>query len=80
MPTMRKVILFVPLFALLAAAIWFAGTAWERLAGDIPLYGWAAIAGGIAFSLLVGGRLMALVFYSHRHGYDDLSGGDGGQR
>jgi hypothetical protein len=30
--------------------------------------------------LLVGGGLMALVFYSHRHGYDDLSGGDGGQR
>ena len=29
------------------------------------------------FSLLVGGGLMALVFYSNRHGYDDLSGGDG---
>jgi hypothetical protein len=28
------------------------------------------------FSLLVGGGLMALVFYSSRHGYDDLSGGD----
>jgi hypothetical protein len=28
-------------------------------------------------SLLVGGGLMALVFYSSRHGYDDLSGGDG---
>jgi len=32
--------------------------------------------GGILFSLLVGGGLMALVFYSNRHGYDDLSGGD----
>jgi hypothetical protein len=35
------------------------------------------MAGGILFSLLLGGGLMALVFYSSRHGYDDLSGGDG---
>ena len=78
MSAMRKVILFAPLFALLAAALWFAGSAWEHLAGDIPLYGWAAIAGGVLFSLAVGGGLMALMFYSNRHGYDDLSGGDGG--
>jgi len=71
----------IPLFALLAAAIWFAGVAWERLGGDaIPLYGYVAIAGGVIFSLLVGGGLMALVFYSSRHGYDDLSGGDRNQR
>jgi len=44
------------------------------------LYGWLAIAGGVLFSLLVGGGLMALVFYSNRHGYDDLSGGDGEPR
>ncbi len=75
---MRKVVLFAPLFALLAAALWFAGSAWLHIAGDIPLYGWAAIAGGVLFSLLIGGGLMALLFYSHRHGYDDLSGGDGG--
>jgi len=78
MPAMRKLIWFTPLFALLAAALWFAGSAWVHLAGDaIPGYGWAAIAGGVLFSLLVGGGLMALVFYSNRHGYDDLSGGDG---
>jgi hypothetical protein len=35
-----------------------------------------AIAGGVVISILVGGGLMALVFYSSRHGYDDLSGGD----
>ena len=29
------------------------------------------MAGGILFSLLLGGGLMALVFYSSRHGYDD---------
>jgi membrane associated rhomboid family serine protease len=80
MPTMRKIIWFVPLFALLAAALWFAGSAWAHLTGDIPGYGWAAIAGGVLFSLLVGGGLMALIFYSNRHGYDDLSGGDGAPR
>jgi hypothetical protein len=81
MTTMRKWLVFVPLFALLAVAVWFAVSSWVHLAGAaIPLYGWAAIAGGVVFSLLVGGGLMALVFYSHRHGYDDLSGGDGERR
>ncbi len=78
MSAMRKIILFTPLFALLAVSLWFVGDSWVHLTGDIPLYGWAAIAGGVFFSLLVGGGLMALIFYSHRHGYDDLSGGDGG--
>jgi hypothetical protein len=80
MTVMRKVIVFTPLFALLAGAIWFAASSWVHLAGAvIPIYGWFAIAGGALFSLLVGGGLMALVFYSNRHGYDDLSGGDGGR-
>ena len=82
MPRMRWLWL-IPLFALLAAAVWFLGFTWTRLGGggeSIPLYGWAAIAGGVVLSLLVGGGLMALVFYSNRHGYDDLSGGDGEPR
>jgi hypothetical protein len=62
----------IALLGLLALSLWFAGTAWVRLGGDpIPLYGWFAIIGGVFFSLLVGGGLMALVFYSSRHGYDD---------
>ena len=77
MTPMHKWILFTPLFALLAAALWFAGRSWVHLAGAvIPVYGWIAIGGGVLFSLLVGGGLMALLFYSSRHGYDDLSGGD----
>lgn len=78
---MRKWIAFTPLFALLAGAIWFAASSWMHLAGAvIPIYGWFAIAGGVGFSLLVGGGLMALIFYSNRHGYDDLSGGDSGRK
>ena len=73
-----RTLIILALFALLAASLWFAGTAWERMGGDaIPFYGYVAIAGGIVVSLAVGGGLMALVFYSSRHGYDDLSGGDG---
>jgi hypothetical protein len=76
MSAMRKYVWFLPLFALLAATLWFAGAAWMRLSGNaIPLYGWLAIGGGVLFSLLVGGGLMALVFYSSRHGYDDLTRG-----
>ncbi len=36
-----------------------------------PHQGRVAIGGGVLVSLLVGGGLMALVFYSDRHGYDD---------
>jgi hypothetical protein len=69
---MRTLLVVVPLLALLALAVWFAGAAWVRLGGEpIPLYGYVAIVGGVLFSLLVGGGLMALVFYSNRHGYDD---------
>jgi len=73
-----RALLMVSLFALLAVAVWFAAAAFMHFGGaDMPVYGYVAIAGGVVLSLLVGGGLMALVFYSSRHGYDDLSGGDG---
>ena len=73
-----RTLLYGTLFALLALSAWFAGSAFVQMSGDpIPVYGYVAIAGGVLVSLAVGGGLMALVFYSHRHGYDDLSGGDG---
>lgn len=76
MSSMRALLIIV-LFALLALAVWFAVAAWEHLGGDaIPFYGYVAIVGGVLFSLLIGGGLMALVFYSSRHGYDDLNGGN----
>jgi len=68
-----RALIILALFALLAISVWFAGAAWERLGGDaIPFYGYVAIAGGVLFSLLIGGGLMTLVFYSSRHGYDDV--------
>jgi cation transporter-like permease len=70
--------LVIALFALLALSVWFAAYGWTHLGGGepVPSYGYVAIAGGVVVSLVVGGGLMALVFYSSRHGYDDLSGGD----
>ncbi len=78
MGTMRIVIGFglIGLFGLLGLALWFAGSTFSRMSGDpIPLYGYVAIAGGVLISLVVGGGLMALVFYSNRHGYDDDASG-----
>ena len=37
----------------------------------MPAIGYVAMGFGIVFSLLVGCGLMALVFYSSRHGYDE---------
>lgn len=75
---MRTVIVLglICLFGLLGLAIWFAMSSFVHIGGDaIPLYGYIAIGGGVVVSLLVGGGLMALVFYSSRHGYDDDASG-----
>lgn len=76
MNIMRVLLVGIPLLGLLALAVWFAAASWNHIGGDdIPLYGYVAIAGGVLFSLIVGGGLMALVFYSNRHGYDDAGSG-----
>ncbi|MFA6267883.1 MAG: hypothetical protein WC670_19470 [Pseudolabrys sp.] len=80
MAAMGKWYVIGPLIAVLAVSLWFAGQSWFEFASDIPLYGYFAIIGGVFFSLLIGGGLMALAFYSDRHGYDDLSGGDHGEK
>lgn len=60
------------LVLLLAVAGTWAGYAWNEL-GDVQMtgHGWAAMALGILFSLVVGIGLMGLVFYSSRKGYDE---------
>jgi hypothetical protein len=62
----------VPLLAMLAAAVWYAARAWTALSGPpLPATGYVAMTLGIVFSLVVGCGLMALLFYSNRHGYDE---------
>lgn len=51
----------------IAALVW----AWRRVDVEIPAIGWAALAAGAVLSILIGGGLMALSFYSARSGWDD---------
>ena len=63
--------LVVPLLLILGAAGWFAASAWVSVQGPaMPATGYLAMALGVTFSLVVGCGLMALLFYSSRHGYD----------
>jgi len=69
--------LVAALFAILAAAVWFAACAWISVEGPpMPTTGYVAMALGIVFSLAVGCGLMALLFHSSRHGYDEPSRAD----
>ena len=64
--------LVVPLLAILVAAGWFAASAWVSVeVPPMPAVGYLAMALGVVFSLIVGCGLMALLFYSNRHGYDN---------
>jgi len=67
-----SIALIAALVVMLAAALWYAANAWLSLAGPpMPEIGYVAMGFGIVFSLIVGCGLMALVFYSGRHGYDE---------
>ncbi|WBQ12750.1 hypothetical protein L2D00_12975 [Hyphomonadaceae bacterium BL14] len=56
------------LVASIAFAIWGLGGGGLQ----ITWHGWLAMALGVVLSLAVGGGLMTLVFYSARHGHDDI--------
>ena len=60
------------LIAILAAALWYAASAWISISGPpMPAVGYVAMTLGIVISIVVGCGLMALLFYSSRHGYDE---------
>jgi len=61
----------VVLCLFLATAAGFAIHAWNLFPGvRISTNGIIAMILGVVFSLLVGGALMGLIFWSHRKGYD----------
>jgi hypothetical protein len=72
------IVIMALLMAILAAALWYAYGVWTALEGaDMPVEIYLALVSGVIFSLVVGVGLMALLFYSSRHGYDDRAcGGD----
>ncbi len=62
---------------LLALSLAVAITVWRALAGiELGLHGMLALLLGVAATLGLGIGLMCLVYYSHRHGYDDRAGYD----
>ena len=72
MSAMRMLAVIVPLLVILAASVWWAAALWTSVEGPpMPAAGYFAMWLGIVFSLVIGCGLMALMFYSSRHGYDD---------
>jgi hypothetical protein len=59
------------LIGLLGLALWAAYREWTLVQIDVPAWALLAMAFGAAVTLLVGGGLMALIFYSSRKGYDE---------
>jgi len=71
-PSLGTIALAAALIAILAASLWYAAGAWLSVDGPpMPAAGYVAMILGIVFSLVVGCGLMALLFYSSRHGYDE---------
>jgi len=60
----------VVLVLILAASIWFAFYGWNLTEGEVSRSGMIALILGIVLSMILGGGLMALVFWSNRKGYD----------
>jgi hypothetical protein len=74
---MRALAVFVPLFAILAFAVWASVRMWSFMEGtQMSGHGYTAMFLGIFCSLAVGGGLMALMFYSSRRGWDDSALGE----
>lgn len=60
----------VVLGCIFGASIWFAVYGWNLTEGQVSTNGMIALILGIVFSMLLGGGLMALVFWSNKKGYD----------
>jgi hypothetical protein len=69
---MKSAFLILPLLALLGFALWWAIYAWNSVDVQMSVHGYIAMILGIVFSLVIICGLMALMFYSSRHGYDDI--------
>lgn len=69
---MKTMLTLVVLLGLLAASSAVGYWVWVEL-GDVEMshHGWIALTLGVVFTFVIGAGLMALVFFSHRRGYDD---------
>jgi hypothetical protein len=65
-------IILIVLLSLLAAAGLLVYVGWTLDTDvSVPAAGYAAMAFGVLFSIVIGCGLMALIFYSSRSGYDE---------
>jgi hypothetical protein len=71
---MRLFLTIAGVILLLLACVPVAVGISQGLFAGMTIHGWIALGLGCGVSLLVGGGLMALVFHSSRHGYDDQAG------
>ena len=69
---MQAALVIILLLAILAGAVFVGHYGWVS-ASDVvmPAWGWLMLGLGVFFTRLVGGGLMALVFYSSREGFDE---------
>jgi hypothetical protein len=68
---MKTALILLPLLALLILAFSWAIYAWNSVEVEMSVHGYVAMILGVVFSLGIGCGLMALMFYSSRHGYDE---------
>ena len=68
---MARALTIVSLLGLLALALWVAHRQWNMVAVEMPVWAWVMLILGVLVLLVVGCGLMALMFYSHRHHYDE---------
>jgi hypothetical protein len=66
-------ILTLTLAGMLAFSVWGFFAAW-KLSGDVPIsiHGYVALGLAAGVTLVLGGGLMWLAFYSSRKGWDDI--------
>jgi len=61
--------------AALAAVVWWDWTIFGAGGFDMPAIGWIALVAGALLTIAVGSGLMFLLFWSSRHGYDEIDHG-----
>jgi hypothetical protein len=59
------------LLGLLVFTLWVSYGLWTMVVATVPAFVWLLLAIGGVLCIVLGGGLMALVFYSNRMGYDE---------
>jgi hypothetical protein len=69
---MKSAFLILALLTILGVTLWWAIYARSAVDVEMSVHGYIAMILGIVFSLVIGCGLMGLMFYSSRHGYDEI--------